>query len=279
MVKINRQLRTALPFVIMITVGIVSAGGKKAPDTSAAVLYLRGVEAGSEVFVNDSQVRQTFRDPIEVGPGYLRLRVLTGGSEVRKAFLIQRGERKIFNMKANPDNGLIDVITEPAGASVSLDEKKAGVTPHLDSLVAPGLHTLLLEKYGYDAISKQINLLSQEELELTFEMKHSTAWLDSVSGAKIRLRKRSALVQRIVYGAIGCIAGGGALYFDHSAQSDISAANTTAAAYDKAGAGFEGLKAGYGLSRDLARKDIDRRNISGAVAAVAAVGFSITFLF
>jgi hypothetical protein len=264
---------------ILFAAGAAVADEKNDSNFSPATLYLRGIEIDAEVIINDHLVKQPVSGPILTPPGYLHIMVGVKDTVFHKSFFIHPNEHKIFNLKTNPAYGAIDLISEPGGASVSFDGKGAGVTPFLDSLIMPGLISVTIDKYGYDTIRKEIQLLPQEVLEMTCEMKHTSSWLDSVSKAKALHRRKMLFVQRIVYGAIGFAGGSIAMYFDRTAQNNITVADASADAYDKVSSGFQGYKDTYNRSRESAQKNMDKRNVSTAVAAAATVGFAITFFF
>ena len=261
----------------------VLAGSAVADDETdsgpTAMLSLRGVPDTAVIFINNNPVPPPFSKPIEVPAGAVELRITTNGMEIKKSFLLIHDEQKVLNFSSNPDYATVDVISEPLGAAVFLNSKTAGVTPFIDSLVTPGYCSIVIKMYGYDSVKKEVNLLPQEQVELTYELKHSRAWLDSIAVAKIRQHKKLQFIQRLVYGAIGIAGGGIALYFDRTAQRNIDIANTSAEAYDSAKSGFQGYKNDYDQSRASAKINIDRRNISAAIAVGAAAGFFITFLF
>ena len=263
----------------MLAAGFTAADEKNDSNFSPATLYLRGIGKDAEIVINDHPVKWSMAEPLVIPPGYLHVRVQTNDTEVLKSFLILPNERKTFDFRINPDYAGIDLISKPPGASVNFDGKMAGVTPFRDSLVTPGLISVTIDKHGYDTVKQELHLLPQEVLELTWEMKHSLAWLDSMSRAKTMQRKKMLFVQRIVYGAVAFAGGSAAAYFDRTAQNNIASATTSADAYDKATAGFQGFKDTYNQDRELAQKNIGRRNISAGIAAAAAVGFAVTFFF
>jgi serine/threonine protein kinase len=57
----------------------------------------------------------------------------------------------------------LSIITDPPGASVTIDESSSGTTP-VDIAVLPGSHTIRIAKQGYQTIVKEISLEKDEEL-------------------------------------------------------------------------------------------------------------------
>jgi hypothetical protein len=63
----------------------------------------------------------------------------------------------------------LDIATEPAGASVSLDGKLYGVSPTVLRNIDTGKHTLVLQKKGYFQ-KKAVFTLTQQKTSLVFQL-------------------------------------------------------------------------------------------------------------
>jgi hypothetical protein len=263
----------------IVAAGVSAADRENDLNFTPATLLLRGIESDAEVMINDNLVEPPVSVPILTPAGYLHLVIGVKDTVYQKSFFIHPNERKTFNFKSDPRFAAIYLISEPLGASVSLEGKKMGVTPYHDSLIVPGPVNLTVDKNGYGTIRKELQLLPQEELELTLPMEHSAVWFDSVTMTKSSHRKKTLSVQRIIFGAISVTGGGIAAYFDWTAQSDIAAATASADAYDQATSGFQAYKDAYMMNRASARKNIGRRNLSGLITAAAASGLMVTFFF
>jgi tetratricopeptide (TPR) repeat protein len=59
----------------------------------------------------------------------------------------------------------LTVLSDPPGATVSIDGAPRGVTPYTDEL-APGEHYVTLEKSGYEASGRSVHLAAHEALDL-----------------------------------------------------------------------------------------------------------------
>lgn len=100
----------------------------------------------------------------------------------------------------NPDGkSKVEIRTEPAGASVWLEEKKGsptGVTP-LTREVTPGKHTLIIELDGYAPINRTFEVLSGQTASLDLSMAKKDAAVliavqSNVTGAKVYIDDRSS---------------------------------------------------------------------------------------
>ena len=89
--------------------------------------------------------------------------------------------------------GKINIETEPAGATVYVDDIKKGVSPLTINDVRIGTHVVKIEKNDYETIEEQINLEENKELKLrkwlhvfhktrTFSVKHVTFEMVEVKG-------------------------------------------------------------------------------------------------
>lgn len=83
---------------------------------------------------------------------------------------IRRLSKKIARQKPT-----IEVRTDPAGATVRIDEEEAplGKTA-LDARVEPGTHTLTVSKSGYETIEREIALDQGESLSVEYDLEPAT---------------------------------------------------------------------------------------------------------
>jgi hypothetical protein len=277
----HNQVKVCAIFVLAAL--IVAYAGERKPQTPSsggkATVYLRGVPNSASITINDDPFRLSNTEQIVFPPGKIQLKVSYGTTQMVKSFSVGAGEVKVINFNVNPDFSVVDVITDPLGAEVSIDEKKAGETPLLDSTVEPGPHAIVIKKYAYETIVKEVNLIPQEELELTFELKKSKVWADSVNKIKTVKRQKRRFIQRVVYTALGAASAGAALYFDQAANKNIRDAGAFAQTYDLAESGCDDLRTQYYDNRAAAKENIERRDIVAAVSGAIALGFALTFIF
>lgn len=99
--------------------------------------------------------------------------------DAKLMILVQGGVSKKYELKPEPINGVINVDTEPSGATVYIDGIKYGNTPITVNDVIIGKHELKLDKSGFGIITKSIileenkpvnineNLLNGQEITIT----------------------------------------------------------------------------------------------------------------
>lgn len=276
----HSQVRACAILVLaMLVMAYAGQPTLKTPSGGKAIVYLRGVPNSASVTINNDPFRLSNTKPITLAPGTIQLRVYSGGTQVLKSFSIKAGEAKVINFKGNQNYSVVDVITDPLGAEVSIDEKKSGVTPFIDSLVEPGSHVITIKKYAYEPIIKEVNLIPQEELELTFDLKQSKVWYDSVTKVNSVHRRKRRFFQRVVCTAVGAVCAGATVYFDQAAHRNIDNAEAAAAAYDGVQTGFDELKTQYHDNRTSAKNNIILRDMSAVLTGGTALGFAMTFVF
>ncbi len=99
--------------------------------------------------------------------------------DAKLTILVQGGVSKKYELIPEPINGVINVDTEPSGATVYIDGIKYGNTPITVNDVIIGKHELKLDKSGFGIITKSIvleennpinikeNLLNGQEITIT----------------------------------------------------------------------------------------------------------------
>jgi tetratricopeptide (TPR) repeat protein len=120
----------------------------------------------------------------------------------------------------------LSVRSTPKGATVTIDGEPVGVTPWTGDL-APGAHRVTLELKGYDASTRDIELESNDALDVEIpltvaveeERAASPALAPSMAQPKEREPGHSFGVWPYVALGAGAVGLGGALYFEISRQS------------------------------------------------------------
>ncbi len=100
----------------------------------------------------------------------------------------------------------LHIVSDPSGATLSIDGKREGITPYENDKVKPGDHVLMLEMKKYVTVEKSISVKSggNDTLRLTFE--HTAAYKDSVAAAQQsaeKLRKEKSIFA--VVSAVFCL--------------------------------------------------------------------------
>jgi formylglycine-generating enzyme required for sulfatase activity len=117
--------------------------------------------AGARVFVDGTDSGQT---PVrlELSAGTRAIRVEKDGYKtLSRELLVRAGEPQQLNgLRLEPADGLLRVVTEPAGATVTIAGRYRGVTP-LEVELAPGRrHAVQLAKPGYAPLRREVDFTS-----------------------------------------------------------------------------------------------------------------------
>jgi tetratricopeptide (TPR) repeat protein len=142
----------------------------------------------------------------------------------------------------------VTVLTSPAGATVTVDDRPVGVTPWTGEL-PPGEHRLLLNLRGYADAERNLSLAADQPLDTNVRLEQQTpSAVPVISAAPAAPApppatptndtsshgKKLGIVPWVTLAA-GTVALGGALTFEilrRSAESDAKAADTQLEYYD-----------------------------------------------
>ncbi len=151
--------------------------------------------AGATVFANDEQIGQS---PLttKVPSGDCRVKVALDGyvaQEKKVKVIPHRKVKSRFTMVRGL--GVIKVVTEPAGAMVSIDGKEAGPSP-VEMELATGDHPVIVMMEGYIAQEKVCKIEHQKTEVVTIKLPHSPPGTLVVTseptGAKVQINGKKA---------------------------------------------------------------------------------------
>ncbi len=129
-----------------------------------ATMVIRTVPTNADIYIDNQKV----------GTGYASKAVSIGAEHRYKvqcadywpkegvAYFDKR-EEKTLNIELEPNFGYINIKSEPSGAEVYIDGKKAGTTPYLYEKIVFGQHRVELKKTGYENYVKVVNVKAGED--------------------------------------------------------------------------------------------------------------------
>jgi hypothetical protein len=271
--------RTAVLFVILAAWSTCLARSST-PHDQAGHLAIRGVPDDAVLIINGRRIAPSRARDLSGPPGRIQIAVFENSLPVyRTSLYVRAGEWRKINVARALDLATLDIITDPIGAAVSLDGRKIGTTPLLDTTITPGRRLLKINLPGYNPIEKSIELVEREVMERTIELSHTTAWLDSVAAAKKARKRHRQFIQKIAFGSVGMLLGAAGYYYDTRVNSHMREVSGVSAEYDRAQSGFEDIKQRYGEHRRNALDDARTRDRLYGAAAAAGVLFSLSFVF
>ena len=129
-----------------------------------ATMVIRTVPTNAEIYIDNQKV----------GTGYASKAVSIGAEHRYKVqcddywpkegvVYFDKREEKTLNIELEPNFGYINIKSEPSGAEVYIDGKKAGTTPYLYEKIVFGQHRVELKKTGYENYVKVVNVKAGED--------------------------------------------------------------------------------------------------------------------
>lgn len=177
--------------------------------------------------------------------------------------------------------GTLDLKTIPQGATVIIKGKKIGETDYRNERFVPGKYNLLLTMPTYDSTAKDISIEKNKAVILSYKLKHTKAYQDSVRKATRKQRLKKIIIRQSILGVLTLASGGIGLYYNNEADKALSNERTAKEAYENApeGSDFNVLYSTYEGYCDDVDKNIIYRNIAYGITGAFTVSFGISFAF
>jgi hypothetical protein len=113
----------------------------------------------SEIFV-DNLSKGTGAWKGQLGSGVYSLETRRENFRTAKKDIeVVAGENQNIELVPTPIYGLIDIISDPAGATITIDGKESGTTPSTFDKLQIGNHNIQLVMPGYFNVNKMVNIL------------------------------------------------------------------------------------------------------------------------
>lgn len=94
--------------------------------------------------------------------------------------------------------GSIFFTSEPSGAQIYIDERSAGKTPFLDSIIKPGEYSIRVETSGFEPVERKINVSSGGSDTLKFLLEPSVAVSDTIESVQNTEERNGKKIKTIV---------------------------------------------------------------------------------
>jgi hypothetical protein len=243
-------------------------------------LKLSNLPDSAVVLINNIRANPDSIGRLEVSPGLTTVQIESRGA-VRYAatFLLKKGEEQTIGLRCLDSCASLDIVTEPFGASVDVNGTHEGMTPYVNGFMNPGAYSLTITCVGYEPVRENIFITPEKPALLTFTMQPSAAYQASMQAMKNERKKTRQFAQKVLFGSIAALLGGGAVYCDFHARQKLSLANENAARYDQARANFDSYRGDYYVNRESARKSLGARDMLYFAAGASIFGFTFSFLF
>lgn len=168
-IELNWEVQDARPFAI--DGNMVSNMGN---------LSITSNPANSNIFIDEKPRGPTpFEGSIEQGNHKIRIEK-EGYTPMEEVLTIKKNEKtaKSYTLQMRP--GILTVKSNPAGASVFLNNQLYGNTPVEIKELVPGTYQIRVEKAGCDPLVKQISIAAGSNAEESVQLSSNTGGIDLV---------------------------------------------------------------------------------------------------
>jgi len=195
--------------------------------------------------------------------------------------------------------GTMQVTSQPAGASVFLDQRKVGSTPFKSSLLDPGAYSFSLIAPDWKRIDRVVQVETDKELAINLTMERSDEWTAAQKAAEERARQaelakqaeikrqqeaahqQKRLMWRIGLSAISALSMGSGYYFQTLANENKTASDKAYERYlaTRDQATMDVAKSEIESNETSADRNRNLRNISYGLGLAALSSITFTFFF
>ena len=127
------------------------------------------METGTLTVVATPVEAKIYVDDAYAGTGSVNVQVSVGAEhryrvesqdyiKEENSIFFAKSEKKIISVELVPNFGYITVKSEPSGAEVYIDNKKAGTTPYLAMRISRGKHRVEVRKRGYEPYAEVVTI-------------------------------------------------------------------------------------------------------------------------
>ena len=139
---------------------------------SVGSLLLRTEPAGANVYIDGKLAGVS---PLQSGgliPGTHRVQISKEAFETQeKEVIVKANERTEVSISLKRTTGGLVIQTDPPGANVSVDGRRAGVSPYGGKGLTPGKHKVRVDKEGYETWEGEVTVIAEKDVEVPVALK------------------------------------------------------------------------------------------------------------
>lgn len=240
-----------------------------------ARISLKNIPSDVEFYLNGLQKVPDAHGVIAVSSGLSLLEIKMRRVVVYSALLLlEKNEVKPISFNCSESCALLHVITEPSGATLSMNGTILGLTPYMNRFLKPGSYSIMATLPGHIPVIRRIELSSESEIE-SYSMQITKGAVDSLEAAKKALVKKKHVNYAMAFGAFSLGMGGLGAYYDWKAYRYLKRAEKASDAYDVAQTKrvCDKYKNTYYHERSRAEKQMNYRKYSYIASAASFLGF------
>lgn len=156
--------------------GQETEAGNALESANSASILVTSNPPGATVYLNGKAMGKTaFRDTALVGDTVYNVRLALDGYHHWGDTLLQVENGKHYEIEKTLDpivvQGTLDILSDPAGALVYINNKQNGTTPIRGQLLKPGRYTVTLVKSNFDRWEQRIDVKANERNEVNANLK------------------------------------------------------------------------------------------------------------
>lgn len=264
--------------VVLFTMKVVGA----VDSLFLPCISLKNYPVNVEFYINGLSSKPDAYGSMHVPAGNTLLEIKKNKVVVYSAqFHVDSGENKTITFNCSEECALLYVVTEPAGALLSMNGNILGSTPYMNRFIKPGSYSIMVTSPGYMPIVRRIDLTMQSEIEF-YCMEQTKAIRDSLAMAQKSLYRKQQIRNGALFGITGIGFTVVGAYYDWRAFTYLEKMGEASDAYDRATDNYserDRQKKIYCLNRAKAREQIFYRNIFYGASGVCLTGFTLSLLF
>ncbi|MBN1577009.1 MAG: PEGA domain-containing protein [Chitinispirillaceae bacterium] len=276
-------MKKSVTALLTVMVPAVFSGGfHPAAAPGDGRLVIRNIPDSTEIFVNGLSRVPDGNGVVPIAPGPLLLEIKRQHVVVYSTFFaVDSSAQKTIPIECIDDCALLHVMTEPPGATLSMNGTVLGTTPYLNRFIKPGSYSIMATYPGYIPVIRRVELSADSSPLFSFQMELTLAVKDSIATAKRAFHRRRQAIQSAVFGGAGIAMAAAGAWFDTKAIRYLDAAQDNSKTYTDAKSNDECRRAkdAYQDNRDNAKKPMVYRNLLYGAAGACVIGFYLSFVF
>lgn len=133
----------------------------------SATLIIRAVPNTAEIYIDNEKVGTGYASKtVSIRAEHSYKVQCDGYWPVEDVAYFEKRDKKELDIKLVPNFSYITIKTDPAGADVTIDGEKVGITPYMSERIPFGQHRIELNKEGYEKFVEVLEI-KPDELENT----------------------------------------------------------------------------------------------------------------
>lgn len=249
------------------------------PANTRASLTITSVPSGAQVTLNGTPVGATPYHTDRLVAGAYDVTVSKPYHHTHTQRIVVAADAKDeLALTLRPQFGGLTVTTAPSGASLVVNDKRLGTTPHTEKVLLPGRYAVRLDLDGYRPDSSLVTVREGKHDTLAVELLS----LDSLTKAQSVKRGRRQWTRRLVFGGLGLGFAVAGLIANGQVNEHVADMEEAATKYSQDGlttAEYAEYYDQYSSARGEAEDAAEARDWLYGIGGVFGVGFVISIWF